>query len=60
MIPLDDAEGLADALRSAAKGGSTEKPEWLVEREQAETKRIERLTLPSDAKRRALARVAEA
>jgi hypothetical protein len=60
VIPLANAEDLADAIRSAATGGSTDKPDWLVQREQAETRRIERLTLPPDAKRRALARVNEA
>ena len=60
VIPLADAEILADAIRSAATGESTGKPDWLIERERAETGRIERLTLPEDAKRRALARVSEA
>jgi len=60
VIPMADAENPADAIRSAATGGSTDKPDWLVQREQAETKRIERLALPSDAEQRALARVAEA
>lgn len=60
VIPMDDAENLADAIRSAATGGSSDKPDWLIQREEAETKRIERLTMPLDTKRRVLARVAEA
>ena len=60
VIPIADAENLADAIRSAAPGGSVEKPDWLIRREQAEARRVERLRLPEDAKRRALARVSEA
>ena len=60
VIPMADAVNLAEAIRSAATGESEEKPDWLIQRENAEARRIERLTLPEDAKRRALARVSEA
>ena len=40
VIPIDDAEPLADALRAAANGETVAKPEWLVDYEREEEERL--------------------
>ena len=40
VIPIENAEQLADAFRAAVGGESEPKPEWLVAREQGETRRV--------------------
>ena len=41
MIPMENAEDLADAIEAAAYGYSRKKPDWLVAREQAEEEHLE-------------------
>lgn len=57
VIPMADAENLANAIRSAATGESTDKPDWLVQREEHEARLIRRLGLTEEEERRAVAKV---
>jgi len=35
-VPIENAQALSEALRDAAAGWTSEKPEWLVEREETQ------------------------
>ena len=59
VIPIEDADSLASAIRAAARCNPSPKPDWLVKRERLERKHLERLGLSHealDAARRKVAR----
>jgi hypothetical protein len=56
VIPIENADALADAIRAAVRCNPSPKPDWLVRRERQERKHLEGLQLPpgvlADARRK--------
>ncbi len=60
VIPIEDADSLADAIRAAVRNNPSPKPDWLVRRERLERKHLQRLHLPAEALAHARRRVERA
>ena len=60
VIPIEDAEALANAIKAAARDNPSPKPDWLVRRERLERRKLERLQLPAEALAHARRRVERA
>lgn len=60
VIPIEDADSLANAIKAAARNNPSPKPDWLVRRERLERKHLERLQLPPEAHAEARRRVQRA
>ena len=60
VIPIEDADALANAIKAAARHNPSPKPDWLVRRERLERLHLERLQLPPEAHAHARRRVERA
>ena len=60
VIPIEDADSLANAIRAAVRRNPSPKPDWLVRRERLERLHLERLQLPPEAHADARRRVERA
>ena len=49
VIPIENADSLANAIKAAARRNPSPKPDWLVRRERLERKHLARLQLPVEA-----------
>ena len=60
VVPIEDADSLANAIKAAARCNPSPKPDWLVRRERLERKHLARLQLPPEAHADARRRVERA
>ncbi len=60
VIPIEDADSLANAIRAAVRCNPSPKPDWLVRRERLERLHLEGLQLPPHALAQARRRVERA
>ncbi len=49
VIPIEDADSLANAIRAAVRCNPSPKPDWVVRRERLERLHLEGLQLPAEA-----------
>ena len=60
VIPIENADSLANAIRAAVRCNPSPKPDWLVRRERLERLHLERLQLPAESRAHARRRVERA